>query len=134
MNYYLIMNLIISISLMIVAIIHILPLFGAQGNNALNKMYGLVIEESNLSILMRHRAILFGIVAMILIYAIFFPMYRPMAILIGFVSVISFLILAWSVGGINDPLKRVVIADLIALISLIIATSAYLMQIYQDQR
>ncbi|MCZ8237101.1 MAG: hypothetical protein O9346_01650 [Leptospiraceae bacterium] len=128
------MNLIISISLMIVAIIHILPLFGAQGNNALNKMYGLVIEESNLSILMRHRAILFGIVAMILIYAIFFPMYRPMAILIGFVSVISFLILAWSVGGINDPLKRVVIADLIALISLIIATSAYLMQIYQDQR
>lgn len=128
------MNLIISISLMIVAIIHILPLFGAQGNNALNKMYGLVIEESNLSILMRHRAILFGIVAMILIYAIFFPMYRPIAILIGFVSVISFLILAWSVGGINDPLKRVVIADLIALISLIIATSAYLMQIYQDQR
>lgn len=128
------MNLIISISLMIVAIIHILPLFGAQGNNALNKIYGLVIEESNLSILMRHRAILFGIVAMILIYAIFFPMYRPMAILIGFVSVISFLILAWSVGGINDPLKRVVIADLIALISLIIATSAYLMQIYQDQR
>jgi len=128
------MNLIISISLMIVAIIHILPLFGAQGNNALNKMYGLVIEESNISILMRHRAILFGIVAMILIYAIFFPMYRPMAILIGFVSVISFLILAWSVGGINDPLKRVVIADLIALISLIIATSAYLMQIYQDQR
>lgn len=128
------MNLIISISLMIVAIIHILPLFGAQGNNALNKMYGLVIEESNLSILMRHRAILFGIVAMILIYAIFFPMYRPMAILIGFVSVISFLILAWSIGGINDPLKRVVIADLIALISLIIATSAYLMQIYQDQR
>lgn len=119
---------------MIVAIIHILPLFGAQGNNALNKMYGLVIEESNISILMRHRAILFGIVAMILIYAIFFPMYRPMAILIGFVSVISFLILAWSVGGINDPLKRVVIADLIALISLIIATSAYLMQIYQDQR
>ncbi|PJE02875.1 MAG: phosphopantetheine adenylyltransferase [Leptospira sp.] len=128
------MKLIISISLMIVAIIHILPLFGAQGNNALNKMYGLVIEESNLSILMRHRAILFGIVAMILIYAIFFPMYRPIAILIGFVSVISFLILAWSVGGINDPLKRVVIADLIALISLIIATSAYLMQIYQDQR
>ncbi|MCG9875287.1 MAG: hypothetical protein MH321_10940 [Leptospiraceae bacterium] len=126
------MNLIISISLMIVAIIHILPLFGALGNSALNKMYGLVIEEPNLSILMRHRAILFGIVAMILIYAIIFPMYRPLSILIGFISVISFLILAWSVGGINEPLKRVVIADLIALISLIIATSAYLMQLYQN--
>lgn len=117
---------------MIVAIIHILPLFGALGNSALNKMYGLVIEEPNLSILMRHRAILFGIVAMILIYAIIFPMYRPLSILIGFISVISFLILAWSVGGINEPLKRVVIADLIALISLIIATSAYLMQLYQN--
>ncbi|MDP3518141.1 MAG: phosphopantetheine adenylyltransferase [Pseudohongiella sp.] len=87
-------------------------------------MYGILINEPNLEILMRHRAVLFGLLGVFLLYAAFRPAMRTLAIIAGFVSVTSFIAIAWSVGGYNDAVYRVVIADIIADIIAIVALSA----------
>lgn len=119
------MRYLISAMLVIVAVIHLLPLSGMQGSTRLNALYGIPIDEPNLVILMRHRAVLFGLLGAFLLYAAFRPAFQPAALLAGFVSVLSFLYLAWSAGGYNALIGRVVIADIIALACLVIGVTAY---------
>ena len=77
---------------------------------------------------MRHRAVLFGLLGAFFLYAAFRPAFQVAAFVAGFVSVLSFLYLAGSTGGYNAQVHRVVIADIIALVCLVIGatTSAYL--------
>jgi hypothetical protein len=58
------------------------------------------------------------------VYAAFRPELQAIALVAGFVSVVSFLAIAWSVGGYNAAIGRVVTADLVALACLIIAAVA----------
>lgn len=114
------MKYLVSAMLVVVAVIHLLPLSGVLGSEQLSLLYGVTLNEPNLVILMRHRAILFGLLGIFLLLAAFQPAIRTMAFIGGFVSVISFLFLAWSAGGYNSQVKRLVAADLIALVCLII--------------
>jgi nicotinamide riboside transporter PnuC len=75
---------------------------------------------------MRHRAVLFGMLGLFMIYAAFKPSLQPLAFLAGFLSVISFIVIAWSVGGYNEAIRRVVIADVVAVIALCIAGIFYI--------
>lgn len=119
------MRYLVSTMFIIVSIIHLLPLTGVLGNLNLERLYGLAITEPNLSILMRHRAVLFGIVGFLLLYAAFKPQFQPLALFVGFTSVVSFLYLAWSSVGYNEKLARIVTADLVALFCLIVALVGY---------
>lgn len=109
------MRIVASAMLVIVGIIHLLPLSGALGNERLAALYGLAFDEPNLEILMRHRAVLFGLLGAFLVYAAFHPALHTVAYAGGFVSVISFLILAWTVGSYNAHLGRVFVIDVVAL-------------------
>lgn len=119
------MKHLISAMLVVVAIIHLLPLSGVLSSERLNALYGLNFSEPNLAILMRHRAVLFGILGVFLLFAAFQPTLQMAALVIGFISVISFLWLAWSVGGYNAQVARVFAADIVALVCLIVGTVAY---------
>ena len=76
---------------------------------------------------MRHRAVLFGLLGAFLILAAFQPTLQPMAFLAGFISVLSFIGLAWSVGGYNGSVRKVVIADMVAAVCLAAALLLYLL-------
>lgn len=115
------MQLLVTISLVIAAIIHLLPLSGVSSSHALTALYGISAEENNLQILMRHRAVLFGILGGLLLYGAFSPRAQSIAILAGLVSAGSFLWIAFAVGGYNAMLNRVVYADIIALFFLLVA-------------
>ena len=119
------MRYLVSAMLIVVAVIHLLPLSGVIGGERLNSLYGIPIDEPNLVILMRHRAVLFGLLGAFLLYAAFRPAYQIIAIVAGFVSVVSFIFLAWSVGSYNAHIGRVLFADLIALVCLIVGAVAY---------
>ena len=74
---------------------------------------------------MRHRAVLFGILGLFLLFAAFHPPLQLAAFIVGFVSVISFLWLAWSVGDYNAQVARVFAADIVALVCLIVGAVAH---------
>lgn len=46
---------------------------------------------------------------------------QPLVIITGQVSVVSFIAIAWSVGGYNDSVRKVVIVDIIAIVALAFA-------------
>ena len=117
------MKYLVSASLILAGIIHLLPLPGLLGAAKLTALYGLDLSEPNLSILMRHRAVLFGLLGSFLVYAAFKPSLQPLAFVAAFVSVVSFLLLAWSSGGYNTQVGRVVTADLVALAVLVIGAA-----------
>lgn len=119
------MHYLVSAMLVVVAIIHLLPLPGVLGGSRLNRLYGIPIQEANLAILMRHRALLFGLLGVFFLYAAFHPAFQVTAFIAGFVSVLSFLYLAWSTGGYNSQIRRVCAADIIALACLVVGAAAH---------
>ncbi|PZO08053.1 MAG: phosphopantetheine adenylyltransferase [Lysobacteraceae bacterium] len=118
------MRHLVSAMLLVAGVIHLLPLSGVLGGERLASLYGLSFGDSNLNILMRHRAVLFGLLGLFLCFAAFRPQLQNVAFIAGFVSVTSFLWLAWLVGGYNAQLANVVIADVIALVCLVIGAAA----------
>lgn len=110
--------LVIAASLLIAGVIHLLPVTGALGAGPLASLYGLDFSEPNLAILMRHRAVLFGLLGVFLVVAAFRPAMQLAALLAGLASVVSFLLIAWSTGDYSPAISRIVAADLVALAAL----------------
>lgn len=109
----------VTLLFIITGIIHILPLSGVLGAERLAALYGLSFNEPNLAIMMRHRAVLFGLLGVFMIYAAFRPDLQLLGLIAGGVSVVPFIAIALSVGGYNDAIRRVVLADWVALASLV---------------
>ncbi|MBM7062398.1 phosphopantetheine adenylyltransferase [Pseudomonas sp. UL073] len=119
------MERLLCVLLLIAGIIHLLPLSGVLGAERLAALYGLDFREPNLLLLMRSRAVLFGLLGALLVYAAFQRSLQPLAILGGLLSVSSFLLLAWLSPGYNEALRRVVLADWVALACLLLAVPLY---------
>ena len=119
------MRFIVPAMLVAVGIIHILPLSGVLSATRLFDLYGISFDDPNLEILMRHRAVLFGLLGIFLLSSAFLPSLQLAALITGFVSVVSFLYLAYSVGGYNDQVNRIVTADKAALVCLLVGSIAY---------
>lgn len=117
----------ISALLILAGIIHLLPVSGVLGAERLAVLYGLSFAEPNLLLLMRSRAVLFGLLGALLVYAAFRPALQPIALTGGLTSVLSFLLLAWSNPVYNESLRRVVIADWVALACLLLALVLHLL-------
>lgn len=116
------MELLIRIGLVGVGVIHLLPIMGVTGAAALQRLYGLPISDPNLLILLQHRAVLFAIVGLLQFAAVFRVEWRPLALAVGALSVVSFLVVALLVGGYNAAIARVVWADVLALVLLAMAS------------
>lgn len=115
------MQRVVAVLLILVGIIHLLPVSGVLGAERLTALYGISVGDPNLEILMRHRAVLFGLLGSFLVYAAFTQSLRALAIVAGLVSVVSFIAIAWLVGGYNDPVRMIVIIDIFALVALVAA-------------
>lgn len=111
--------------MLVVAVIHLLPLSGLLGTEQLTRLYGVVVAGPDMEILLRHRAVMFGILGMVFALAAFVPKYQPLAFLMAFVSIFSFLLLAWLVGDYQAAINRVVLADWVAGACLLLALALY---------
>jgi hypothetical protein len=105
---------IIGFLLIVAGIIHLLPLAGVLGAEQLARLYGLRIDEPNLAILMRHRAIVLAALGALMVWAAFRVELRLAALVLGLASALSFLWLTWSIGNYNAQLTRVLVADVVA--------------------
>lgn len=125
------MRYLVSALFVVVGIIHLLPLSGLAGAAQLTTLYGLDFSEPNLVLLMRHRAVLFGLLGALCLFAAFRPRLQSLTLVAAAVSVVSFLVLAWDSGQYNASLARVVSADLVALACIIVAAG---LRAYEHRR
>ena len=102
----------------VAALINLAPVLGALSAERMTAAYGVALDGADLQILMRHRAVLFGIVGALLVAAIFHAPLRPAAYAVGFVSMVSFLVLAWAVGDYGENIRRVMIVDAVGIAAL----------------
>lgn len=117
--------------LLLLALIHALPLAGVVSSAKLFALYAVPIPDPNLEILMRHRAVLFGVLAAFLAYAAFHPALHGVALLAALASVGSFLLLAWQVGSYNSALLTVVRVDAAALALLALGGAVHAAQAFR---
>ena len=112
---------IITLLIVVVGIINFIPIIGVLSSDLLTKLYGINIQDNNMLILMKHRALLFGITGGFIIYAAFQPTLHKMAFIIGFISMLGFVAIALQTGQYNSLLSRIVIVDIVASAFLFIA-------------
>ena len=103
-----------------VGLLNLAPLIGVISADQLQGMYGVPIDSPDLEVLMRHRAILFGIVGGFVLFAAFRPALQGMAATAALVSMLSFILLAVIVGNVGDNVHKVVIADVIGSAALLL--------------
>ncbi len=124
-NWVVLSERVVSAMLLVIAVIHLLPLVGVAGGQRLSSLYAIEVATTDLEILLRHRAVLFGLLGALCAYGAFTPAYQPIAFVAAAASIISFLVLAKIVGDYNAAINRVVVADWVAFVSLAIAVSSY---------
>lgn len=111
-----------SFSLIVVAIIHLLPLAGVMSADKLSLLYGVTLDDPNLVILMRHRAVIFALLGGFILLSAFQPQLQLIAIIAAYISVLAFLIIAWQTGDYSAAIRKVVILDVLALLCLLLAS------------
>ena len=121
------MKLLVSLTLVFVALLHALPLAGVLGAARLSALYGVDARDPALELLLRHRAVLFGLLAAFLAWAAWQPALRGLGLIAGLVSVASFLVLALPAGPLAPALATVVKLDVAALILLLAAGIVHLL-------
>jgi hypothetical protein len=109
----------VSVGLAVAGIINLLPTIGATGAGGLRSLYGFEIANPDLEILLRHRAVLFGIVGALLLAAAIRPGLREVAALVAGASMASFIVIALLVGGYGPAIGKIVIAGVIGLLALV---------------
>jgi heme A synthase len=113
------MELIYRITLFIAGIINILPALLAFLPEKISKSYGIEIPDANYELLLRHRAILFGIIGGLMIYSALVKKHYELSTIAGLVSMVSFIIIYFLIGkDINSELKKVLIIDVVATVIL----------------
>jgi hypothetical protein len=106
------------VALVVSGLIHLLPVPGVTGAAALTRLYGIEVADPNTSILLQHRAVLFGVLGILMLVAAAVPSLRVTVLTVSLMSAASFVVVAIWVGGYNSAIARVVAADTLATILL----------------
>jgi hypothetical protein len=109
------MRHLVTAALLLAGIVHLLPVAGVLGGPRLAALYGVQVADPNLDLLLRHRAVLFALLGLLLCAAAFRPVLQAPALIAGLASLVSFLSLAAMGGGLNPQLSRVFAVDVAAL-------------------
>jgi hypothetical protein len=107
-----------TLLVLIAAAINFAPVLGVVSRERMGLLYGVDLDDPNLQILMLHRAILFGVVGGLLFLTAFHPPLRVLGYVVGFSSMVSFLVIAWVVGGYNTEIQRVMVIDAVGIAAL----------------
>ena len=71
--------------------------------------------------LIRHRAVLFGLLGTLLVISAFQPKLQIAAIAAGLISTFSFIALSWQTGQPNELISKVILVDWVAVVLLVVA-------------
>lgn len=115
--------IVISILLLLVGLINFLPVLGVISADKLSSAYAIDLMSQDLIILMRHRALLFGLVGGFVILSVFKPVYQTAAMVMAAVSMLGFLYFVWVAAEFNTAIAKIAIIDIAGLVCLALAAT-----------
>lgn len=119
------MESIFRVALLLAGIVNLLPAALAFLPAKISASYGVAVPDANTELLLRHRAVLFGIVGGLLVFAALSRKHYAPAVVAGVVSMGSFVGLYFLLGGVNQELRRVMLIDVVALLVLVAGAAAF---------
>ncbi len=123
------MELLFRIILFVAGVINLLPSLLAFLPEKIAKSYGIEIPNVNYELLLRHRAILFGIIGGLMIYSAIVKKHYELSTIAGLVSMTSFIILYFFIGNnINSELRKVMMIDVVATVILFVGFILFLLK------
>jgi hypothetical protein len=122
------MKWIVPAMLVLVALIHLPPVIGLLGVAKMESAYAVSIAGPDLAVLMRHRALMFGLLGGFMLVAVFVPSIQPWALGFALLSAGGFVLLAWATPGHNANLARVAWADVAAVVFALVGLAAWWLQ------
>jgi hypothetical protein len=111
----------ITALLIVVGLINFVPIIGVISAQKLESAYSISVVGNDLAILMRHRALLFGILGGFILYSAFSPSYQLAAMIMAGVSMVGFAALVLGTGGYNEAIGKVLFIDVLGILFLIAA-------------
>lgn len=113
----------IAAVLFVVGVVNLLPMLAFFDASQTVRLYGFPIAGESLTILMRHRRVLLGLIGTALIAAAIKPEYRILAIALALVSKFAFIFLTFTAPDRTAEVRQVALIDVAATI-LLLAVSA----------
>ena len=111
----------ITLCLVIVGLINLAPVLGVISTQRLEAGYSITLAGNDLAILMRHRALLFGVLGAFILYSAFNPLHQLPAMIMGGVSMVGFAWLVIATGGYNEAVGKVLLIDVVGILFLCVA-------------
>ena len=109
------MNKLSTLCLVVVGLLNVAPVLGLISTPKLERAYAIELASKDLEILMRHRALLFGVLGGFVLYAAVVPLYQVAAMVMAGISMVGFAVLVVLVGGYNDSIFKVLVGDLVGI-------------------
>jgi len=107
------------------ALIHLPPVLGLLGVAQMERAYGVALPGPDLAVLMRHRALMFGLLGGIMLLAVFVPALQVWALLLALLSAGGFVALAFATPGRNAQLARIAWVDVAAALFALVGLAAW---------
>ncbi len=114
------LNYLIAFLFLAAGLINFAPITGFASSDQLERLYRLSAITPDIELLLRHRAVLFGIIGTIIMAAAFLPALRLTATIAGIVSMVSFIALVFVTKNTNANLVPIAWIDVIATVLLIL--------------
>ncbi len=115
------MTRLVAAALGAAGLIHLIPIAGVLGSNALTRLYGIAVVDPAVELLLRHRAVLFGVLGVGLIAAAARRDWHSIGLGVAIVSTLSFVALAVVTPGRTLQIDRVVLVDIVLVAFLVLA-------------
>lgn len=107
--------------LLLAAVIHLVPVVGVLSSSRVSALYDVTLEGPDLAVLMRHRALLFGVLGGVLVVGALDEPVRTTALVAALVSDVGYAVLCLAERGHNAALRRVLVGDLVSIAALVAA-------------
>ncbi len=99
-------------------LMNLYPLIGVISSDQLTSLYGIDINTPDLETLMRHRAVMLGLIGGFMVLSAFRSSLRMIAASMGLISMSSFVVLAYLSGEVGAKVNNVVVADIVGSIAI----------------
>lgn len=122
------MKPLVAFALAVTGIIHLIPILGVSGPSALTRLYGVVVVDPGVSLLLQHRAVLFGVLGVGFIVAAFRSAWHGVGLAVAILSTASFVALGLASPDRTPEIQRVLLVDVALVVLLVVASTMHVLK------